>query len=285
MIKILPHWFRQEIISETAFSRLKEIKVNTVCQSAHCPNFSACLDKNRLTVIILGDICTRSCAFCAVKKSASGLLPLDIEEPFKVAQEIKNLGLKYVVITSVTRDDLADGGAEIFSRTVESVKELCAGIIVEVLIPDFKGSIPALEKVVSSRPAVIGHNIETIRRLYPAVRPQANYDISLKLLASVKKIHSCVLTKSSIMLGMGEAQDEVFAAMEDLRAVDCDILTLGQYLAPSENHYQAKDYITPQAFDFLREKAVSFGFKACLSGPLVRSSYQAKEIYDELICA
>ncbi len=285
MTKILPQWFKQNIISSSALSRLKEIKVNTVCKEAHCPNFSACLDKNRLTVIILGDTCTRSCAFCAVKKSGSKALPLNTDEPFRVAQEIKKLGLKYLVITSVTRDDLPDGGAEIFARTIKLVKQYCSGIIVEALIPDFNGSILALTKVIDSGPAVIGHNIETVRRLYPAVRPQADYDISLKLLASIKVVKSCVLSKSSIMLGMGETEDELLAAMDDLRVFGCDILTLGQYLAPSEEHYQVKDYITPQAFDLLRAKAITLGFKACLSGPLVRSSYQAKEISDQLICA
>ncbi|MFA6349486.1 MAG: lipoyl synthase [Candidatus Omnitrophota bacterium] len=285
MIKTLPRWFRQDVIKSSVLSRLNEIKINTVCKEAHCPNFSACFDANRLSVIILGDTCTRTCSFCAVNKSVSKALPLDMDEPLRVAREIKNLGLKYVVITSVTRDDLPDGGAGIFARTIELVKQHCKGIIIEALIPDFKGSVCSLAKVIESGPAVIGHNIETIRRLYPEVRPQADYGVSLKLLVSIKAISGLMLTKSSVMLGMGETRDELIAVMRDLRGVGCDILVLGQYLAPSREHYPVKEYKSPLEFESLREIAISMGFRGCLSGPLVRSSYQAKEIYDQLICA
>ena len=212
-------------------------------------------------------------------------MALDINEPFRVAQQIKGLGLRYVVLTSVTRDDLPDGGAGVFAQTTGLLKKLCSGIKVEVLIPDFKGSIIDLRKVIDAGPQVVGHNIETVRRLYSQVRPQADYGVSLKVLSQIKEINSSVLSKSSIMLGMGETQDELFSAMEDLRNTGCDIITFGQYLAPSADHYPVKEFIEPEIFDLLRKKAVSFGFKACLSGPLVRSSYQAKEIYDQLVCA
>lgn len=283
MTKTLPQWFRQDIISSKARCRLKEIKINTVCEEAHCPNFSACLEKNRLTVMILGDTCTRSCAFCAIKKSPDKVLPLDTEEPLRVAKEIRRLGIKYIVLTSVTRDDLPDGGAQIYERTIKLIKHYCSGIIIEVLIPDFKGSEAALKTVIDSGPQVLAHNIETVRRLYPVVRPGADYDISLRLLSSVKKHSSGLLSKSSIMLGMGETPSELFTAMEDLRVAGCDIITFGQYLAPDKEHYQVKEFISPQEFESLKEKAIKMGFRACLSGPLVRSSYQAEEIYGQLV--
>jgi len=281
----LPSWFKQEIPERIVFSRLRllsEFKLRTVCQEARCPNLSRCFKNSRLAFIILGENCTRNCRFCAVKKSHAQPLALDLDEPRRIAQAVKELGLNYVVITSVTRDDLPDSGAELFARSLELIHNFNQGIKVEVLIPDFSGNVSSLKTVIDARPCVMAHNLETVQRLYKEIRPQANYEVSLELLRKIRKLKPGLTTKSALMLGLGETEAEVFDAMADLRRVDCDILTLGQYLAPSAEHYPVKEFIHPQQFQNYYRMGVGLGFKLVLCGPLVRSSYQAQEVYHEV---
>jgi lipoic acid synthetase len=284
MINRLPAWFKQALPDQVFFQRMKRIaglKLNTVCKSARCPNITDCMRSNQVTFMILGNACTRSCRFCAVEKTDDSLLPVTGEEPGQIARMVKELGLRFVVITSVTRDDLTDGGAGEFARVVESVHGIDQGIKIEILIPDFLGNIRSLETITLSCPDVIGHNLETVQRLYADLRPQALYQLSLSVLAKIKELNPQVLTKSSLMLGLGEKEDEVVEAMKDLRFVGCDILTLGQYLAPSEYHYQVKEFISPEQFQKYRDIAFSLGFKAVLSEPKARSSYQADKLFKE----
>ncbi|MFH0739159.1 MAG: lipoyl synthase [Candidatus Omnitrophota bacterium] len=284
----LPPWFRQELPDKAALEkaqRLKALKINTVCQEAKCPNLSSCFNKDKLTFMILGNSCTRSCRFCAVDKANNKALRLDRDEPLRIAETVRELGLTYVIITSVTRDDLADGGAQIFARTISLIHRLKRRIKIEVLIPDFGGSIYSLKCVLDVSPDVISHNIETVRPLYAGLRPNSNYELSLEVLSAIKKIRPGTITKSSMMLGFGESQEEVVGAMQDLRQSRCDILTLGQYLAPSEEHYPVKDFISEEKFISYKEIALALGFKAVLSGPLIRSSYQAEEVYREVAYA
>ena len=255
---------------------VKGLSLNTVCEEANCPNLMECFSKRTATFMILGSNCTRNCTFCNVTTGKPEVV--DLEEPLKVANAVKELGLKYVVITSVTRDDLPDGGAEHFAKVIESIKELNESIIVEVLIPDFKGDKTALSKVVESKPEVINHNVETIPKLYSSVRPMAIYERSLKLLENVKSMDKNILTKSGIMVGLGEKEEEVIDLFKDLRKVDCDILTIGQYLAPSKKHHPVVEYIHPDIFENYKNKALKMGFKFVASGPLVRSSYHADRV-------
>lgn len=305
MINRLPVWFRQEIPGEKTLKRMRELTglgLNTVCQEAKCPNLSYCFKNSELTFMILGDTCTRSCRFCAVHprtnwELTNRILPIgagvkktvksdiDSSEPYRVAGMVKQLNLKFVVITSVTRDDLDDGGAGIFAKTVEWIRGLNRKINIELLIPDFKGSIASLKRVVAASPDVIGHNIETVKRLYKDIRPQADYEVSLGVLRSMKEIDSRVTTKSSIMLGLGEKEAEVIRAMRGLRESGCDILTLGQYLAPSKDHYPVKEFISPAQFIKYQGMAMGMGFKGVLSGPKVRSSYKAEKLYREVVHA
>ncbi len=272
----LPLWFRQEIPDKITLERaqlLSESNVRTVCQEARCPNLSFCFKHQKFTFIILGDTCTRNCRFCAVGKTENKNLKLDEDEPWRIAKAVKDLGLNYVVITSVTRDDLADGGAKIFSQTIESIRGINSDIKIEVLIPDFKGSILSLKVVLAAQPHLVGHNIETIERLYKDLRPKANYRISLDILKKIKEIQPLFTTKSSIMLGLGETEEEVIKTIQDLLYSGCDILTLGQYLAPSPAHYPVKEFIGIEQFQRYRDIGLGLGFKSVLSGPLVRSSY------------
>lgn len=257
---------------------VKGLSLNTVCEEANCPNLMECFSKRTATFMILGSNCTRNCTFCNVTTGKPEVV--DLEEPLKVANAVKELGLKYVVITSVTRDDLPDGGAEHFAKVIESIKELNKSIIVEVLIPDFKGDKTALSKVVESKPEVINHNVETIPKLYSSVRPMAIYERSLKLLENVKSMDKNILTKSGIMVGLGEKEEEVIDLFKDLRKVNCDILTIGQYLAPSKKHHPVVEYIHPDIFENYKDKALKMGFKFVASGPLVRSSYHADRVID-----
>ena len=257
---------------------VKGLSLNTVCEEANCPNLMECFSKRTATFMILGSNCTRNCTFCNVTTGKPEVV--DLEEPLKVANAVKELGLKYVVITSVTRDDLPDGGAEHFAKVIESIKELNKSIIVEVLIPDFKGDKTALSKVVESKPEVINHNVETIPKLYSTVRPMAIYERSLKLLENVKSMDKNILTKSGIMVGLGEKEEEVIDLFKDLRKVNCDILTIGQYLAPSKKHHPVVEYIHPDIFENYKDKALKMGFKFVASGPLVRSSYHADRVID-----
>jgi len=280
----LPPWLTQRAPDPSVLTDMKDLfdglSLHTVCESAHCPNQGECFSKGTATLLILGDVCTRNCRFCAVEKGSPSAL--DPDEPRNVAQAVDRLGLRYVVITSVTRDDLTDGGAEHFARTVDAVKRSSPQTYIELLIPDFEGSTDALRRVVDSAPHVISHNLETIRRLYPKVRAKADYQRSLTLLGMVKSMNGRIVTKSGLMLGLGEHYDEVVTAMENLREVDCDILTLGQYLCPSAKHREVSEFITPQRFEEYKTLGGQMGFKAVASAPFVRSSFNALGLFEQV---
>lgn len=274
-----PEWLKVRVPGNEGYFRIKALvdkqRLNTVCQNARCPNIGECWGKGTATFMILGEICTRACKFCAVK---TGLPPeYDLDEPRRIAEAIKKLQLKYVVITSVDRDDLEDGGAFIFAETVRQTSEQCPGIRIEVLIPDFRGSVSALRTVVEARPYVLAHNIETVPRLYPEARAGSNYGRSVEHLKNAKSFGIPITTKSSIMLGLGEKGDEILDVLNDLREADVDILTLGQYLQPTKKHLPVRKFYTPQEFAEYRDYAYSLGFRYIASGPLVRSSYRAEE--------
>jgi len=291
----LPEWLKQDIpdalVWRTA-GNISRLRVNTVCRQALCPNISDCFRRQQAAFMILGKSCTRNCRFCNI--SGTVLKPKlrcpqagdtfrlfsepSPDEGERIAGAAKLLGLKYVVITSVTRDDLKDGGAGQFVRVIESIRSVDKDVKVEVLIPDFQGIEAALQQVVSAGPFVLAHNLETVKRLYAAIRPQANYWRSLRLLAKAKELKSGLITKSSLMLGFGETEEEIRAALKDLRACGCDIVTLGQYLAPSSRHYPVKEFILPEQFRKYSALGLSLGFKRVLSGPKVRSSYYAEEL-------
>jgi lipoic acid synthetase len=284
----LPSWFKQEIPDSTVLNKLNLLSQNsiqTVCQEAKCPNLATCFKNSSLTFLLLGNICTRDCRFCAVKKTDNTKLSLDLDEPFRVADIIKKLGLNFVALTSVTRDDLEDGGAEIFAKTINLIRRQDKNIGIEALIPDFKGSDSSLEIVLKTTPEVIGHNIETVRRLYKDLRPKASYEISLEVLRMIKALSPGIITKSSIMLGLGEKEEEVIETLKDLRYTLCDILILGQYLAPSTSHYPVQEFLSPSAFTRYRDIGYSLGFKVVSCGPLVRSSYRAMSVYQEALYA
>jgi len=254
---------------------LKNRGLNTVCEQANCPNINECYSKKTVTFMILGNMCTRNCTFCTVQKGVPSVVSDD--EPALIAQSVLELNLKHVVITSVTRDDLPDGGAGHFAKVIKAVREAAKNVTIEVLIPDFKGDISALETVVNAKPDVINHNIETVPSLYPAVRPMAIYKRSIDLLYNVKKLDSSISTKSGIMVGLGETEQEMEEVFKDLREVSCDFLTVGQYLAPSKNHHPVIEYIHPDIFEKYKQTAYSIGFSHVESGPFVRSSYHAGE--------
>jgi lipoic acid synthetase len=273
-----PPWLNKKIDLKTCHTLkvlLKDLNLHTICEAASCPNISECFSKKRATFLILGDLCTRGCRFCGVKKARPK--PLDRGEPERIAQASKALNLRHVVITSVTRDDLPDGGAGHFSKTILNIKQNVKNVTIEVLIPDFKGDIKALTNVVKARPNVIGHNIETVSRLYPYVRQGANYFRSLEVLKRIKTLTNDIYTKSALMLGLGEREEEVLKTFKALRNVGCDFLCLGQYLPPSLGAFAVKAYIQPEKFNYYREKALTLGFLYVLSGPYVRSSYGAEE--------
>lgn len=256
-------------------SILRGMKLETVCEQASCPNIGECFSRSQATFLILGRQCTRSCSFCNITKGKPSAP--DKREPDRVAEAVNKLGLKHVVITSVTRDDLADGGAEIFADTVLNIRKNTPQTKIELLIPDFNLSMGPLKVVVESAPDIIAHNVETVPSLYGVVRQGSDYRRSLEVLGTIKKISPCIKTKSGIMLGMGEKEAEIIAVMGDLRAVGCELLNIGQYLAPSKLHYPVKEYITPEQFAYYKEKALSMGFSHVESGPYVRSSYMAGE--------
>lgn len=253
--------------------------LHTVCREAHCPNKGECFSQGTATLMILGDVCTRNCRFCAVNTGRP--LELRQEEPEEVARAIRELALDYAVITSVTRDDLVDGGASIFARTIEAVRRLNPRGLVEVLIPDFAGEQGPLQTVLTACPEVLNHNVETVSRLYPAVRPQADYQRSLQVLSRTRKLAPGVVVKTGFMVGLGETMDEVFGLLEDLRGVGCQVVTIGQYLQPSGDHYPVQEYVPPSTFEKYQERAEELGFLAVASGPLVRSSYRARELYSK----
>ena len=250
---------------------LRENNLHTVCQEANCPNIAECFGKRTATFMILGDTCTRNCAYCGVKHGR----PSDVDsgEPSRIARAVWELGLRYVVITSVTRDDLEDGGASMFARTIGEIRRLNPGCKVEVLIPDFQGNEKALEKVLQARPDVLNHNIEVVKRLFPLMRAQGDYKRSLEVL---KKARGCSITKSGFMVGLGETKEEIISTMEDLCGL-ADILTIGQYLRPSEGHARVFRYYTPDEFEELKQAGLEMGFRHVEAGPLVRSSYHAED--------
>jgi lipoyl synthase len=277
-----PEWLKVKLPNNKEYFRLKalvhEQGLNTVCKDAHCPNIGECWGAGTATFMILGEICTRDCKFCAVQ---SGMpLGVDLDESRRVALAIKKLNLKYAVITSVSRDDLDDGGAGIFAETIRQVQNIGSGLRVEVLIPDFGGNLDAIKSVIEAAPDVLGHNVETVPRLYSEARASADYKRSVELLQKAKSFGMPVKTKSGIMLGLGESDAEVFDVLKDLRIADVDILTLGQYLQPSHNHLPVQKYYTPQEFENYQTYAYALGFRYVASGPLVRSSYHAHKAVD-----
>ena len=274
-----PSWLKVKLPSGENYFRLKalvrERRLNTVCEDARCPNIGECWGAGTATFMILGEVCTRACKFCAVK---TGLPPeYDLDEPRRVADAIQQLELRYAVITSVDRDDLDDGGAFIFAETIRRTRVACPQIRIEVLIPDFQGSVDALRTVVEARPDVLGHNIETVPRLYPTARAGSRYRRSLDHLRNAKSFGIPMTTKSGLMLGLGENQEEVVAVLSDLREAGVDIVTLGQYLQPTREHLPVERFYTPEEFDAFRDYAYSLGFRYVASGPLVRSSYHAEQ--------
>lgn len=271
-----PQWLKAKLPQRGAFQVTRGIvqgnRLHTVCESARCPNISECWGGGTATFMILGDICTRGCRFCAVATGRP--VGLDREEPERVAEAVASMAIRHAVITSVNRDELEDGGAAIFARTIRAIRHRSPGVSVEVLIPDFMGSRAALDVVIDAFPDVLNHNVETIPRLYRAVRPQAKYPRSLWILARSKS--RGLRTKSSLMVGLGETEDEVISVLRDLRGVDCDIATIGQYLQPTAKHLPVQRWVTPNEFARYREAALAFGFEHVESGPLVRSSYRAE---------
>jgi len=282
-----PEWLRVRPPSGEDYGHLKgllrDLNLHTVCEEAHCPNVWECWGGGTATIMLLGDLCTRGCRFCAVKSgNPRGLV--DEEEPRKVADAITELGLTYVVLTSVDRDDLSDGGASHFAKTIREIKARDSDILVEALIPDFRGDLEAVRTVVDARPDVLDHNVETVRRLQGVARDRrANYEQSLAVLRAAKRMRGGLFTKSSLMLGLGETRDEVLETMRDLRANDVDLLTLGQYLRPSEWHLPVQEYVSPGAFDAFRVAGEELGFAYVAAGPLVRSSYRAGEFFLEKV--
>ncbi len=260
---------------------LSNLKLPTVCESARCPNLGECFSHYTATFLILGDVCTRSCNFCAVKRGQPLEPPLN-DEPERLAQAVTGLGLRHVVVTSVTRDDLPDGGANHYAKVVRTLREHCPGVKVELLVPDFGGSDEALATVLEARPAILAHNLETVHRLYPRVRQGADYHRSHTLLKKVKSISPEIITKSGLMLGLGEEDQEIEEVLWDLRGAGCDMLTLGQYLAPSLAHTPVMRYVKPEEFAGWRQKALDIGLKSVAAGPLVRSSYKAHTFFEEL---
>jgi lipoic acid synthetase len=281
-----PDWIKARIPSGETYQELRRLlhglSLHTVCEEAHCPNVGECWDQRTATIMILGDTCTRACGFCAVKTGKP--LVHDLDEPRRVAEAIRGLGLDHVVVTSVARDDLDDGGAGIFAETIRRLRLACPGMGVEVLIPDFNGEEAPLRTVMAAGPDILNHNVETVARLQKPVRKRARYDRSLGVLERAKAYAAeadqgapAVHTKSSIMVGLGETRPELHQTFVDLRAVDCDILTIGQYLRPSPEHLPVERYYRPEEFAEMREEALALGFKHVESGPLVRSSYHARD--------
>jgi len=284
LIKKKPDWIRTKILDTKNYFKTKEIinkkKLHTVCQEARCPNISECWSKKHATFMIMGDTCTRACAFCDVKTGKPQ--NLDLFEPIKIAQATKELNLKHVVITSVDRDDLEDGGSSHFYKVISEIRKINTNTTIEVLTPDFLRKGDSYKKVVNAKPDVFNHNIETVPSLYRSVRPGSRYFSSINLLKSVKEIDNTIFTKSGIMLGLGETKNEVLQVMDDLISANVDFLTIGQYLQPSTKHHPLKRYVHPNEFLELKELALSKGFLIVASSPLTRSSYHADEDFSEM---
>jgi len=268
-----------EMVAQTR-DLLDRLHLPTVCDRARCPNRGECFSHHTATFLILGEVCTRGCAFCAVPKGKPASVAAD--EPQRLAQAVAELGLRHVVITSVTRDDLPDGGAAHYARVVGALREHCPGVRVEFLVPDFQGSREALTTVLASGPDILAHNLETVPRLYPEVRRGADYGRSLKVLEQAKQLSPKIITKSGLMLGLGEESLEIEAVLRDLRQVACDMLTLGQYLSPSLHHVPVARYVNPEEFDGWRQQALALSFKSVAAGPLVRSSFKAPVFFGEI---
>ncbi len=280
-----PLWLRRKLPDPEALQKMRELLqhhgLNTVCEGALCPNRGECFKQGTATFLILGRTCTRNCTFCAIPSEEQPPAP-DPQEPHRIVEMASELGLTHVVVTSVTRDDLEDGGAAHFAKTVRALKQLPSPITVEVLIPDFQGSLASLKTVMDSDPDIINHNVETVPRLYPEVRPQADYRRSLNLLKSVKDFSPGRVTKSGLMLGLGEQKDEVLEVMNHLAEISCDLLTLGQYLQPTAKHHPVLRYIPPEEFEDLRCQGEKMGFKAVFAAPFVRSSFHAAEVFEKI---
>ena len=258
--------------------RFRDSALHTVCEEAHCPNIGDCWERRTATFMILGDICTRACSYCAVTTGTP--LTLDLEEPVRLAETVERMGLRYAVITSVNRDELPDGGAFIFAQCIRQIRRRLPTCKIEVLIPDFQGDRNALATVVDAAPDTLNHNIETVRRVFPRVRARGDYDQSLELLSRARELSPACVTKSGMMVGLGETWNEIIETMRDLRSVSCDLLTIGQYLRPSEKHVPLSRWYTPDEFDELRREGEALGFKHVAAGPLVRSSYHADEQHE-----
>jgi len=281
-----PPWLKKRIPPYQDLIKIKSIlnetKLHTVCEEARCPNLGECFSRGTATFLILGEICTRDCGFCAVEHGLP--VTLNEEEPEKVAYAVKKMGLQYVVITSVTRDDLIDGGASHFAKTIQAIQRLDRKIRVEVLIPDFRGDLSSLKTVLKEGPDVLNHNIETIPKLYHQVRPQADYKRSLDLLKKSKELYPHILTKSGFMLGLGETEEEVIDLLQELREVKCDLLTVGQYLQPRPDRLPVVRYIPPEEFEKYKKIGLEMGFKSVASGPFVRSSFHASQMFESHLC-
>jgi lipoyl synthase len=278
-----PEWLRVRYspgpVSENMRNLLRDLHLNTICEQAGCPNCPECFGRRTAAFLIMGNTCSRNCGFCQVSHGCPE--PLDPDEPAHLAEAVSIMNLRHVVITSVTRDDLPDGGASHFAAVIGEIRRQCGqnAPAVEVLVPDFQGDWNALRTVIAARPDILNHNIETVRRLYPAVRPQADYKRSMELLRQVRQMDPRCVTKSGIMVGLGESREEVAGTLADLRANGCDLLTIGQYLAPSRRHLPVVEYVHPDDFEWYKQQAEADGFLAVASGPLVRSSYMAEHLY------
>ena len=279
-----PSWIRVKAPTSKFFKStnkiLKDKKIVTVCEEASCPNISECWQKKHATFMILGDICTRACAFCNIKTGKPGFI--DTEEPLKIAEAVSELNLKHVVVTSVDRDDLIDGGAEHFTNVINSIRNLNPGCTIEILTPDFHKKPKALAILSKDLPDVFNHNLETVPRLYLSIRPGSRYFVSLRLLADIKKISPNIFTKSGLMVGLGETKDEIYQVMDDLRSAEVDFITIGQYLPPTSKHARLEKFITPKEFDEYKQMAIAKGFLMVASSPLTRSSYHASEDFKKM---
>ncbi len=283
MVKRKPYWLRKKISYEAKRETdelLKDVGIATICQEASCPNISECFSKSQATFLILGQICTRACTFCDVKRGKPK--EIDKTEIQKVVEATKKMKLKNIVITSVTRDDLPDGGANHFVECVKALKEFNANIKIELLVPDFKQNKDSIDKVANCGADIVGHNVETIHRRYD-IRRGSSYKNSLKVLNMIKKANSCIKTKSALMLGLGEKENEIIEVLRDLRSVECDFLSIGQYLSPSKKHTPVLEYVHPDIFDRYRDIALDMGFGFVISSPYTRSSYMAHEYLNNII--
>jgi lipoic acid synthetase len=279
-----PPWLRQRLPAGGEYERVKDLvtngKLHTVCQEAKCPNIFDCFSHKTATFLILGSRCTRNCRFCNIEPGPSE--PPDPEEPARIARVAEEMGLRYVVLTSVTRDDVPDGGASLFAETIQEIRKRNPSAAVEVLIPDFQGDKNALITVLKAKPDVLNHNVETVPRLYAKVRPQAVYSRSLQLLERSNRFDPTIPTKSGLMLGLGETPEEITQTLKDIRGVGCSIITIGQYLQPTTDHLPIERYVPPEEFESWKKRALEMGFKEVASGPFVRSSYHAKDLFERI---